>query len=104
MGLMEDLCLYDTHNATDKGITAFARAIDARGLPKVRELQIKWKLHDKWTALGFGAVAFALVKGCPELEELNLKIPDRGQDRVFWETMLKGMLQAARREVYLNLW
>ena len=67
----------------------------------MRELDIEWKMHGKWTALGFGALAFALVKGCPELEELTLQSSDPNQDGTFLQRMVEGMLQAAGRTVYL---
>jgi len=67
----------------------------------VRELKVHWKMHEKWTALGFGALAFALVKGCPGLEEFALQSPDPNQDPIFLRTVVEGMLQAAGREVYL---
>jgi len=60
-------------------------------------------MHEKWTALGFGALAFAIVECCPELEEFTLTPPNPNQDHAFLQKMIEGMLQAAGRSVYLNV-
>lgn len=59
---------------TDRGKIALARAIDARGLPKVQELEMEIWEEENYTALGFGALALAFVKDCPEMGNERFKV------------------------------
>jgi len=98
MGQIREIELsYIIYNMTDKGLIAFAQAIDARGLRKVKEVDIHIWETVTYTALGFGALTLAFVNGCPEIGKMNLKCPDRGQSSGLLNTMIQGMLRAAER-------
>ena len=59
------------YDMTDKGFLALARAIGAWGLPKVQKLEIDmWGEEGNYTALGFGALALAFVRGCPNMKDI----------------------------------
>jgi hypothetical protein len=69
-GRMQEITWIDLGKpgVTDKGLIALAQAIDARGFPKLRRLKIEPFFKD-YTAVGFGAITLAFVKGCPQLED-----------------------------------
>lgn len=101
---MEDVNLSEVPGMTDKGLIALARAINARGLPNVRQFFIQMDdKNRKWTALGFGALTLAFASGCPRLRKIDLVCPDRGQDMNFLNTMIQGMFQAAGRMVKVSV-
>jgi len=93
---------YINYGMTDKGLVALARAIDAWGLPKLQEVEICMG-GGEYTALGFGALALAFVRGCPKMNHISLVCPDPGLDKTALKTMIRGMLLAAGRtaEVYV---
>ena len=93
---IQDLNLGDVPGMTDKGMVALARAIDARGLPKMRLLDME-TYSQNYTALGFGALILAFVRGCPEMKCITLSCPNPVLDKAALQTMIQGMLQAAGR-------
>jgi len=81
--------------ATDEGIVALARAIDAKGLPELR--QLKMGRFNNVTAFGFSAMMLAFVKGCPKSRDIILTCPDEGRNFAIFESMVEGMRWAANR-------
>jgi hypothetical protein len=86
---------------SDRAIIALARAIDARGLPKLEAFSMKEMAPDKVTVVGVSAIALATTKGCPNLQRFHLinSYPDEDTLRE-----VRGMLEAVGRagkvEVY----
>lgn len=98
MGRTRNIYLSEASGVTDKGIVALARAIDEGGLAKLQQLDLGASPIKKVTALGFGAMFHAFIKGCPEATEIHMTCP-AGKDHALIEKMVKGMLQAAGRTV-----
>lgn len=79
-----------------EGLVALARAIEARGLPKLEEFS-NGLYGQNYTARGFGALTLAFVRGCPNLFFLDLRCPDESREPDFVKAMIEGMLQVAGR-------
>lgn len=70
---LEELDLSHNIGVTDDGIIALAREIDARGLPKLRLIQMLKLDKMKVTTSGFGAIAYAAIKGSPQLKSILME-------------------------------
>lgn len=55
---------------TQQDIIALAQAMDVRGLPKLRTLVMIELVN--LTAAGISAIAHAVIKGCPHVEEIEV--------------------------------
>lgn len=78
---------------TQQGIITLASAIAARGLPMLEDL-LMINLTNL-TAVGIGAIALAVIKGCPRLTVIDFagSGPENGSHR----DAVAGMLEAAGR-------
>lgn len=78
---------------TQQGIITLARAIDARGLPMLNIFFME-ELREM-TAIGIGAIAHAVIKGCPRLKKIYLM--NTGPDNSSHRDVITGMVEAAGR-------
>ena len=99
LGQLEPLYINEIPDVKDEGITALARAISMRGLPKVSEFMLGPLHEENVTAFGFGALTFAFINNCPQLLVENITIDWSGQPEHadFRNAMVDGMLRAAGR-------
>lgn len=90
---LEALNVSGNESVTDQGYIALARAIDIGGLSNLSMLQI-YRLA-KLTGVGISAISLAVIKGCPQLEEIDLEGsgPGDGSHR----DAITGMLEATGR-------
>lgn len=70
-----------------------ARAIETRGLPMLDSFFMKGLRE--MTAMGIGAMAHAVIKGCPRLESIHLM--NTGPDDSNHRDVITGMLEGAGR-------
>jgi hypothetical protein len=101
-GRFDELAGLDIHenvDITDQGMTALARAIEARGLPM---LSFTLDGFEEMRATGISAVVNALVKGCPRLQSIWFGESDSYDE--YYE-MITAMVQAAGRFIeVVKLW
>ena len=79
---------------TDQGISALARAIEARGLPKLKELDLSGLNVENVAIQGIRDIAQTFIKSCPRLEKINLRGTRRG-DVSIYSDLVRGVLRAA---------
>ncbi len=101
MQRIEMLDLSGADYVTDVSITALAQAIEARGLPNVRNFKIEGLHETEVTAIGFDAIARALVKRCPQLKEIYVECPR--DFAVILDDLLKDLLRAAGRTARVSV-
>lgn len=63
---LRELDISDNYSLTEQGIISLARAIDARGLPRLEKFAMR-ELGDV-SGQGIGAIIYAVFKGCPQLQ------------------------------------
>jgi Ran GTPase-activating protein (RanGAP) involved in mRNA processing and transport len=73
MEQLEELSLSSNSAVTKQGIIALAKAVDARGLPKLRALNLDGLVRetDDETVLGITTLVHAIAEGCLPLEEFT---------------------------------
>jgi hypothetical protein len=89
---------------TDLGVIGLARSIDAGGVPMLETLYLRGVesiAADRATILGMSAIAHATIKGCPQLN--ILEILRYGPENDFFSKLVKGMLQAGGRETKVKV-
>ena len=103
---LEELNLSDDGGVTDEGLTVLASAISAGGLPVVETFKMECSGdQDKIRFPGVGAVAYAVINGCPKLRHTYLTNPQLNEEfSVTVNEMVEGMLRAAGRheDVYVS--
>lgn len=92
---LEELNLSNNKGVTDNGVIALAQAIEASGLSRLRLIRISKLDKVKVTTLGFGAIAYAIIKGSPQLKSINVEC--NGSEAASLRTTIEGMLRAAGR-------
>jgi len=92
---LEELNLSNNKGVTDNGIIALARAIEASGLPRLQHIRISKLDKMKVTILRFGAIAYAIIKGSPQLKSINVECNE--QEAASLRTTIESMLRAAGR-------
>jgi len=93
---LEVLLLNGNWDITDAGACALARAIDEAGptgLPRLHQFRAERLRHV--TDRGVGALAFAMLKNCPYLQDFYM--PGRN-DELGSDNMVEGMAYAAGRD------
>ena len=83
----------DNYSLTEQGIISLARAIDARGLPRLEKFAMR-ELGDV-SGQGIGAIIYAVFKGCPQLQEI--KLVGSFEDTYTLRDLVGGMLEVAGR-------
>jgi hypothetical protein len=96
---LEGIVLYDNGGVTNEGIILLAQAINGNGLPALTNFRMVCFNKEKITLLGIGALAHAVLNGCPELREIYLTKPasDEGVSEPIYD-MIEGMLRGAGRD------
>lgn len=90
MEQLELLSICKNAALTQRGIITLARAIDAHGLPMLVSFYMEGLRE--MTAVGVGAIALALIKGCSRLEKIYLM--NTGPDNSNHCDVITGMLKA----------
>jgi hypothetical protein len=98
---LEELNLSNNKSVTDDGIIALAQEIDARGLPKLRHITMLGLNKIKVTTLGFGAIAYAIIKGSPNLKSIRVECNE--QEAASVRRTIEGMLRAAGRTASVEI-
>ena len=96
LGRLEELNLSNNKGVTDNGFISLARAIEASGLPRLQHIRISKLDKMKVTTLGFGAIAYPVTKGSPQLKSINLEC--NKQKAASLRTTVEGMLREADGE------
>lgn len=99
LGQLESLYINEIPDVKDEGITALARAISSRGLPKVSEFMLGPLHEENVAAFGFGAFTFAFINNCPRLlvENIIIDWPGQSEHADFRKAMVDSMPRAAGR-------
>jgi len=99
MEQLEEFVISQNAALTQQGIITLARAIDARGLPMLETLEMSRLTN--LTAVGIGAIALAVIKGCPRLKVIDFW--GSGPEDSSHRDAVTGMLDAVGRAVKVKV-
>jgi len=98
---LKELDLYKDKGVTGDGVLAVAGAINERGLPQLERFSMGGcNEPEHLSPRGVGAIASALVKGCPRMTYTHAEC-DSGYPYVV-ENMIEGMFEGVKREVIVS--
>lgn len=96
---LEELSLSDGGGVTNEGMILLAQAISVGGLPVLKSFKMVCFDKEKIRLLGVGAVAHAVVNGCPKLRVIYLTKPISDEEVTEpVHEMIEGMVHRAGQD------